>query len=363
MRNSILRLVRPLATVAMVLGLSLPAWASETPGSYVYWNFDGVTGLDDVTYTTTVQSDPGDGSKVFWSNQVEFNTGRVAYAGMQTNGGPDRLFLFSVWDTTEFRAGSEGSFCQPFGGEGEGISCRKWQAWKAGDTYEFHYAFEGDGWWGLTVTNLNDHSSFKLGSIRVNADKLKPSSVSWIEYYNWNDARASCESEPYSRARMDVPTGNGGSAQARITGTSVSAVCGPRTNVSTTSSYAIHALAIGNSAISPLPIPGQPGLCLDATSTGRATAYACHGGSNQQWLYVYDNTLRSGTFRCLSVGGGNSVRTSDCSSGTRKFWTVSGSRVIENQSGKCLTGGSNSVTIATCNGSASQQWAVPPRQQ
>ena len=48
---------------------------------------------------------------------------------MQTNADQTRnLFLFSVWDVTEARVGSAGSWCERFGGEGEGMSCRIWHS-------------------------------------------------------------------------------------------------------------------------------------------------------------------------------------------------------------------------------------------
>ncbi|MEK8143227.1 hypothetical protein NKH18_16870 [Streptomyces sp. M10(2022)] len=54
---------------------------------------------------------------VFWSHQFGFTQGSGAYTGMQSNGGQQRTFLFSLWDATEARAGSEGSYCLDFGGE------------------------------------------------------------------------------------------------------------------------------------------------------------------------------------------------------------------------------------------------------
>ncbi len=94
---------------------------------------------------------------------------------MQTNGRSDtNLFLFSVWDVTEARAGSAGSWCDRFGGEGEGMSCRIWHRWTAGQTYRFHYRSEGSGWWGMTVTNTATGTSFKLGSIESAVTRCVP---------------------------------------------------------------------------------------------------------------------------------------------------------------------------------------------
>ncbi|MEV4166319.1 DUF3472 domain-containing protein [Nonomuraea dietziae] len=103
---------------------------------------------------------------------------------------------------------SHGSWCETFGGEGEGMSCRIWHTWTPGQTYRFHYRAEGGGWWGMTVTNTSTNAQFKLGSIRVGADTMSPGSVSWAEYYRWSDPRSSCATEPYSRARITAPVGS-----------------------------------------------------------------------------------------------------------------------------------------------------------
>jgi hypothetical protein len=356
--KSMFKRITALLSGVLVLGASFTAAATYVPGSYVYWNFDGVSGLSDVAYTVTVTRDPSHAAQVFWSNQVDFSNGVGAYAGMQTNGGAQRLFLFSVWDVTEAVAGP-GSWCEPFGGEGVGMSCRRWGDWKEGDTYEFHYVAEGNGWWGMTVTNLSDHTSFKLGSIKVGSDTMKPASISWTEYFRWNDAASSCASEPYSRARFDAPLGNSGALTARITGTDIKPECPASSTVTTTGGYAVHTNAIGNSVMS--TITGSGGNCLDVAN-GRVISYPCHGGDNQQWVYAYDDTLRAKDYSCAIVSGGSSVRAGSCTS-SRRTWRVNGTQLIERSSGKCLTAGANGTTVTTCNGSANQQWNVPARER
>lgn len=343
----------------LALGASLSVAATETPGSYVHWKFDGATALSDVAYPMTVTRDPGYGSKVFWSNQVWFSNGHVAYAGMQTNGGaPQRLFLFSVWNVSEAVPGP-GSFCDPYSHEGSGVSCKRWGDWKEGDTYEFHYVAEGNGWWGMTVTNLADNTSFKLGSIKVGTDTMQPNSVSWTEYYRWNDAASSCLSEPFSRARSDVPVANNGSLTGRINYSRVSPECTASSTVTETAGYAVQANGIGNSVMS--TIGGSGGRCLDIAK-GKVSPNDCHSGASQQWVYAKDDTLRGKDYTCAVVGNGNSVVAGPCSS-SRGKWTVSGGQLIESVSGKCLTAGAMKTMIGTCDGSASQQWNVPAREQ
>ena len=357
--KSMFKFASSLLAGVLALGASLSVAATgKTPGSYVQWKFDGVTALSDVAYPMTVTRDPGYGAKVFWSNQVSFSNGLGGYAGMQTNGGAQRLFLFSIWDVTEAVPGP-GSFCEPFGGEGSGMSCKRWGDWKEGDTYEFHYVAEGNGWWGLTVTNLADNTSFKLGSIKVGTDRMLPDSVSWTEYFRWNDDASSCLSEPFSRERSDVPVANNGSLTGRITGSHVSPDCAAFSTVTTTADYAVQTNGIGNSVMS--AIGGSGGRCLDIAK-GKVSPNDCHGGASQQWVYAKDDTLRGKDYTCAIIGNGNSVVAGPCSS-SRGKWTVSGGQLIESVSGKCLTAGAMKTTIGTCNGSASQQWNVPAREQ
>ena len=356
--KSMFKRINSLLLGALTMGASFTAAATYVPGSYVYWNFDGVTGLSDVAYTVTVTRDPGHAAKVFWSNQVDFSNGVGAYAGMQSNGGAQRMFLFSVWDVTEAVPGA-GSWCQAFGGEGVGMSCRRWGDWKEGDTYEFHYVAEGNGWWGLTVTNLSDNTSFKLGSIKVGSDTMKPGSISWTEYFRWNDTASSCESEPFSRARFDAPLGNGGSVAARITGTDIKPECPASSTVTTTGGHAVQTNAIGNSIMG--TIAGSGGNCLDVAN-GKVISYPCHSGDNQQWVFAHDDTLRANDYSCAIVSGHSSVRAGSCTS-SRRTWRVDGTQLIERSTGKCLTAGGNGVTVAACNGSTSQQWSVPAREQ
>lgn len=115
-----------LCTLLLLLVLSVSARAGDTPGTYTNYTFDpAVTALDSVDFGIKVISDPGYRANVFWSNQFSLvGTSSGGYTGMQSNGGSDRMFLFSVWDATEAKAGTPGSACVDFGGEGIGKSCR-----------------------------------------------------------------------------------------------------------------------------------------------------------------------------------------------------------------------------------------------
>lgn len=330
------RLMRALRVLVLTIAVALggvvgaggTAYAGETPGTYSDWAFDGVSGLGDVAYTITVEQHPGQQSQIYWSNQVGWANGHGGYAGMQTNADPSRnLFLFSVWDVTEARVGSAGSWCEPFGGEGEGMSCRIWKAWTAGHTYEFHYRAEGSGWWGMTITDRYDGSSFKLGSIRVGSDLMNPTSVSWVEYYRWSDSRSSCATEPYSRATFGLPIGNNGTLTARVASTSVHGCPGFPSNGATvtTGSYgARHTLAIGNSVMG--PVTGLAGKCL-ATQGSAVRVASCDGSAGQRWTVQNGAVQNVASGNCLDVEDGASADGTNviqyaCHGGTNQHWTT-----------------------------------------
>ncbi|UCF23837.1 MAG: hypothetical protein JSV72_24140, partial [Ralstonia sp.] len=53
-----------------------PAHASSTPNAYTYYAFPaGTPPLYDVTFSITVDQDPGHAANVFWSNQFGFAGG------------------------------------------------------------------------------------------------------------------------------------------------------------------------------------------------------------------------------------------------------------------------------------------------
>ncbi|EMH4163136.1 hypothetical protein RJ498_002401 [Pluralibacter gergoviae] len=104
----------------------LAADYGQTPGSYTNYIFDeSLSSLDSVDYAIAPDVDPGHAANVYWFLQFSLvGTSNAAYTGMQSNGGPERTFLFSAWGTTESRAGSKGSYCQSFEESGSGRTCR-----------------------------------------------------------------------------------------------------------------------------------------------------------------------------------------------------------------------------------------------
>ncbi|WP_406091493.1 ricin-type beta-trefoil lectin domain protein [Streptomyces sp. NBC_01013] len=373
------------AAALALLGTAAPTQAAgigTTPGTYTNYSFPGAPKLTDVTWSTTVLHDPGYQANVFWSHQFGFDQGNGAYIGMQSNGGKSRVLLFSAWDVSEAKAGSTGSWCQGFGGEGEGMSCRMNLAWTAGHRYTFKVAAEGDGWFGATVADTTTGASYKLGTIKTPATAISPNGmVDWTEYFEWNDSRANCYDQPFSDARFGTPTGNGGAVTGAVSGTSNSGnACASTTRTDVVAGSTVQNLAIGNSVRG--PVTGLGGKCADAAggvSNGAvADLYTCSGGANQAWVRAADGTLRLPSDYCLTAGGtgnGAAVRVRDCAgTGTggavtdpARQWTYNSSThtLVNKASGRCLdvpgsaTADGTPLGLWDCHGGANQQWNVP----
>lgn len=338
------------------------ALASNTPGSYTHYAFDpGVTGLNAVDFGITVQTDPGYRANVFWSNQFSLSKAQGGYTGMQSNGGEKRMFLFSLWNATEAKPGTPGSYCLSFGGEGVGQSCRMAHEWQAGHTYRFHLAFEGDRWLGVTVTDMTTKQSFKLGSIRAQTDKISPNGmVDWTEYFEWNSPLADCNTQPYASALFDLPSGDDGHAMAHISKMEASKSCTAYTAVTKTSNGSVQRNAIGNSLRG--SIMDGANRCL-AVQHGAAMAESCKSGEGQAWVYAVDHTLRLENNTCLSVAGtqASNVVMSACNGGNNQQWQLKNGALQNSVSGLCLTSSAidATLTMQACHGDPAQSWQLP----
>lgn len=367
-----------LCVMLLLLMLSINARAGDTPGSYTYYKFDPtVTALKAVDFAITVDPDPGYRANVFWSNQFNLvGTSSGAYTGMQSNGGTDRMFLFSVWDATEAKAGSAGSACVDFGGEGIGKSCRIAHEWQQGHAYRFHVGYEGDQWLGVTVTDTTTHKAFKLGSIRTSSNSISPSGmINWTEYFEWNSADSDCFNQPYTAAQFDLPAGtvtggNGGVVKASVSSTSLSKTCTANSEVVQNARGSVQRNAIGNSARG--PITGEGDRCVDAqggeTNGVPAISYSCSGGANQAWVFAVDHTLRlQDNNLCLDAAssGNPAVTVATCSSSREQLWSRLGAQLSNDASGLCLTSSAPGapLTMAKCASASSQNWRLPALQK
>ncbi len=378
------------------LGITGSAQANEdgwgdTPGTYTNYAFPAGTGdLSSVTWSTTVTADPGFTSHTFWSHQFGFNKGNGAYVGMQDNGGEDQLFLFSVWDVTEAKPGSDGSWCQDFDGEGIGESCRINVPWKAGDTYTYTVAYEGDGWFGATIDDTTDGTSFKLGSIRTPATGISTAGmVDWVEYYEWSMTRSTCLQQPYGAATFGLPaatTANGDKVSAAVSRLSNNGDCS-NVDVKAVPGGSEQILGIGNSSRG--AITDRAGNCLDvegvdyaqlewaedtdvaADENRPAVVETCHQRTDQGWVHGADGTLRLVNNFCLTAApdGGKKVPVTVTTCGTDpdplKTWTYgTDGTVVNDGTGLCLyappgneTG--HRVELRACKGDAGEKWTAP----
>ncbi|MGW1942731.1 DUF3472 domain-containing protein [Streptomyces sp. NPDC001940] len=350
-----------------------------TPGTYTYYSFPSAAdGLSEVTWSTTVEKDPGYNANTFWSHQFGFNVGNGAYIGMQRNGGDKPTFLFSVWDSFERKPGSEGSYCLQFGGEGEGSSCRMNHDWEEGHTYTSTVAYEGDGWFGATIHDKTTGESFKLGSVQTPATAIKSTGlIDWVEYFEWNDPRATCYEQPYSDAHFGLPTGTAvgaGAAVSSVTKTKSNPPCAAAVDARPDGSTD-QRLALGNSKRAEISAPGDKCLAPSgaAEDGAKLTLAACKdngpGAFEQSWVLAADGTVRLPSNYCLTASDKKSVRITDCAgdiaiggkvTDPAKLWTYNpGKKTLVNQAtGRYLARAGSGVKLAPA-GPDTQGWHAP----
>jgi hypothetical protein len=336
-----------------------------TPGTYVNYTFD-TPSLTQAEFRMTIQTAPGR-ANVYWSNQFGFTTADVGgYTGMQTHRDGGGMFLYSLWNSTDWRVGDAGTYCIQFNEDGTGGSCRLDRAPTPGHTYAFAVASEGSGWYGVTVRDLTAGTSFKLGSLQTGAGNTISTSgmVSWTEYFDWNNDRATCADEPYSKLTMTAPTS--GTQTAHFTGSSESTGCAADSQVTIAGSTATQENGIGNSSSGEIRANGN---CLDVSggSSTNGTAillYGCTGGDNQNWVHSEDGSVRA-LFSCLDASAtqAGAVILYGCHGGANQAWTKNADGTLRNNaSGLCLTApasSGNPVTVTSCTGGANQRWTLP----
>ncbi len=346
------------------------ASATETPNAYANYAWPPGTVLHDVDFTVTVLADPGHAANVFWSNQIEFVRGGVAYAGMQTNGGKPRTFLLSVWKGVAFRTGSPGSECKNFEENGDGKTCAVHRDWTEGHRYRFHLASEGDRWFGLTVADETDGVDFKVGSIRTGSDQISTGNMSsWAEYFEWNYDTATCFNQPFARAALGLPTSDGGRVVASVASTEASGTPTSRararracwstpravywTRRSATRSASRSKLATERAWT---PCGGEAG--------GPAITYGCNGQDNQEWVLGVNGALQLSSNLCLDARSGATARPvqmEPCDGRVSQLWIVAAGTVRSRPYRLCLTahGAEQKLTIEACDASTNQSWNTP----
>lgn len=364
-----MKAIKSLSMLSWLLLFPFIAHAGDVPGTYENYQWDpGVTGLTSVDYIINVQADPGYRANVLWSTRFNFvGTSNGGYAGMEDNANLGPNFVFSVRGATQYMPGSAGSYCAV---NDRGVTCRlPNNGWQSTDQYQFHVAYEGGRWLGVTVTLLysNPLKTFNLGSILTDATSILPQGiVSRTNYLEAISPTANCYNQPYSDAVLGVISGNNG--QYTPTGSST----GTNTTCASFSSVLNNEQVNGAGNLLRGEAVGGDGLCIDAgdgkTNDVAATTQACNKkAEGQAWVYAKDGTMRLQSNLCLDIANadpsaGAVVIADQCNGSTSQQWSLYGddNMLQSNLSGYCVTEGSAGaqLTLQECSGN-SQIWTLP----
>ncbi len=185
------------ATPQHIGGADYASWKFQGPGNDL-WNVDQIVWLDQKADHT------------FWALQLRFTNGDPAYIGLQTNGrrfngSEGDTVLFSLWNAT----GARGRWCDRFGGEGTGYSCRLPLTITPGVRYRLRvWRLEADGggrWWGGWLSDgKRDHH---IGDIRVPAagHQTLAEAINFSEYFG---QALPCDRVPLSKINLTQPAAN-----------------------------------------------------------------------------------------------------------------------------------------------------------
>lgn len=350
--------------------------AGHTPGSSEYYQFSNDPGgFDAVDFAINVIKDPGSTANIFWSNQFGFkDSNQYGYTGMQSNEGNlnSRTFLFSVWNATEAKVGSSGSYCLKFTEGQSGYSCRMQHIWREGDNYQFQLSHTGGGWFTVSVTATEPDGTtkaFVLGSIKTDATKISSSGMSgWTEYFEWNNDRSTCTGQPYSSAFLPFPTGtlSGNAYPAHISDTSISQDCKDFSKVTVQSSGSVQENGTGNSLRSQLGSAAENG-CMVASGFNDGASLTLKECLNQPeggWVYAKGGSIETRNNYCMASAEPDlgEIKLQTCDHTSPNFqWDISKSGQIKKyKTDMCLTdvGANQNVILRQCDGSPRQNWSV-----
>jgi hypothetical protein len=198
-----------LMTVVAATGASFALQAPS--GAQAMWGFwDGPrTGVLEYSQNLTLGHTA---PTTFWSSQFNFQEQPESggYVGVQVDGyafdqGVGEIAIFSLWNATKAYP-SPGAVCGPFGGEGEGLSCRTRMAVKPGHEYQVRVVrVRGTSRWTefrADVRNLTDRTRHPLGTIRVPGRVTMGLPANFIEYFG---TPLACSDRPRASARFAPP--------------------------------------------------------------------------------------------------------------------------------------------------------------
>jgi hypothetical protein len=372
-----MKATKRLYTLPWLLLFPFLAHAGDVPGTYAAYQWDpAVTALTSIDYTVDVEADPGYRANVRWATRfVLSGTGEIGRAGMEDNANVGPNFVFTVRGATQYKTGAAGSYCVVHTGDDARVTCRLPYHWINTEPYQFHVAYEGGQWLGVTVTDAYHPTlSFKLGSILTDATSISPQGmVSRTAYLEASSPNSNCFNQGYSQATFNSLAGNGGQYTASISNAGADTACVNSSGVIHSGSYSEHTNGFGN-----LPrgeVVGEDNLCMDAadglTNDVAVTSQNCNEKSEgQAWVFGKDGTVRLQSNLCLDVANadpspGAAVVADQCNGSAGQLWTLGGfnNNIQSNINGYCLTEGAagTQLTMQDCSAGPtnSQFWTVP----
>lgn len=372
--EAIMKAIKSLSMLSWLLLFPFIVHAGDVPGTYARYQWGaGVAGLTSVDYVINVQANPGYRANVLWSDRFHFAGSRNGgYAGMEDNANLGPNFVFSVRGATQYKPGSAGSYCVV---NDRGVTCRLPYDWQSTDQYQFHVAYEGGQWLGVTVTQLysNPLLTFDLGSILTDATSLSTQGmVSRTTYLEANSPTANCYNQPYSDVIFSTPSGNNGQYTATESSTGTNTSCASFSSVLNGEQTNGAGNLLRGEAVS-----DGTELCIDAgdgkTNGVVLTTQNCNKKSEgQAWVYAKDGTMRLQSNLCLDIQNpdalaGAVVIADPCTGSASQQWSLygDGNMLRTNLSvsyldGYCVTWGNSGapLTLQDCTGN-SQIWILP----
>ena len=366
-----MKATKSLYTLPLFLLFPIIAHAGDVPGTYAKYQWDpSVTSLTSIDYDIKILISPGYRANVLWSNRfVLSGSGEVGRAGVEDNANIGPNFVFTVNGVTQYQTGAPGSYCVAHSGSMPRVTCRLPYNWISTVNYQFHVAYEGGQWLGVTVTDLYNNVSYKLGSVLTSATSISPQGmVGRTTYLEASSPNSNCYNQPASDAVIGQPSGNGGQYTSTISSSGADTNCVNSSSVS----YNEHYNGAGN-LLRGL-YSGDDGLCVDAGNGAinvAATTQACDKTKESQaFVLGRDGTVRLQSNLCLDVANadspaGSGVIVDPCTDSASQQWWVGGdgNLLYSNlaNSEYCLTEGAagTQLTVQECMGDIGQNWSIP----
>lgn len=366
-----MKATKSLYALSWLLLFPFAAHAGDVPGTVARFQWDpSVTGLTSLDYAINVQTDPGYRANVLWSTRFKLGgTTAGGYAGLEDNSNIGPNLVFSVTGATQYQPGSSGSYCVI---SNTAVTCRLPYSWTTLTDYQFHVAYQGGQWLGVTVTNTHNQQTVNLGSILTDATSISPlGMVQRTNYLEANSPDSNCYNQPYSEAIFPSLTGNNGQYTATVTHAGPIATCPGFSGIN--NSGTDHTNGFGNLLRGEVE-DSSDGYCMAAgngkTNGAPVTAEVCNKKSEgQAWVFGKDGTVRLQSNLCLDVANaspssGALVVADQCNGSASQQWVLqgNGTMIQSSLSNNCLAEGAvgAQMTVQTCDDIANNQmWYIP----